>query len=372
MRTYFRKNSIFANFSVYYHSANRQQKTTVFSYVALANLMFLLIIILFVSKLHGIKKQQDNYIQVRIESHTLTKADEQKLAGKIAIDTQVFAWKLADINMKEKSLLGDYKIAFNYHKADFPKGVDFEIGNGILNQRKLINTISESNNITSDLFLVEASIEPKYMLQLYPLDRELISIRLVPPPTIDNYYFEISEFDDYTEGAQNDYELEQMGFVNTLESYNYTPPGSSVESTVYFASNRSFMVFNHKNIFSYLKSIQYIILSVAIAMFSLLINSKTNSPKNGRVGVIGGSVFALAANVFQINSMIKVVNAITLIDLITFFSGITILTCFLTTVRTLRFIDEDGYLVSKLFDLMMFMTIIIYVIFFFCFIYWYA
>lgn len=372
MKTYFRKNALLVNFNEYYHAANPQQKTTIFSYVALANLMFIIIIALFAHKLHHIKKLQDDYIQVRIEPHTLSKADKQKLVGKTAIDTQVFAWKFADINMKEKALLGDYKVAFNYHKQDFPNGMEFDVGNGILTQKRLINTIIESGNVTSDLFLIEASIEPKYMLQLYPLDRELISIRLTPPPAIESYYFEVSEFDDYTEGAQNDYELEQMGFVNTLESYSYTPPGSKIESTVYYANNRSFMVFNHKNIFSYLKSIQYIILSIAIAMFSLLINSKTNSPKNGRVGVIGGSVFALAANVFQINSTIKVVNAITLIDLITFFSGITILTCFLTTVRTLRFIDEDGYQVSKLFDLMMFITIFIYVIFFFSFVYWYA
>jgi hypothetical protein len=301
----------------------------------------------------------------------MTKAESASLAGQIPVDIQVSAWKFADINMKDKSLVADYKVAFNYHKNNFPHGIDFDISNGIILKKQLINTIEESGNITSDLYLIEAAIEPKFMIRLYPMDRELLSIRLIPPPDVNNFYFVVSEFDDYTDVAQNDYELEQMGFINTIDKSTYTT-GNGTESSLYFANNRSYMVFNHKNIFSYIKSIQYILLSVSIAMFSLLINSKTNSPKNGRVAVIGGSIFALAANVFQVNSTIKIVNSITLIDLITFFSGATILICFLTTVRTLRFIDEDGYAVSKLFDLSMFATIFCYVVIFFSFVYIYA
>ena len=371
MRNYFRTLFAGVNPFIYLQSVTPQQRTIVKYYLITVNIIFIAVILLFAYRLSVMKKEQNEYIDSRIKTQIFTKVESDSIKNQTPIDLQIYAWKFADINMKEKSLLADYKVAVNYDKKLFKHTPDFDVQNGILLKQKFINTI-ESNNILSDLYLVEAAVEPKLMIKLYPLDRELISIRIAPPPDVNSYYFTISEFEDYTEGAQNDYVLESMGFVNTIESYAYYPTGSDIESITYYANNRAYMVFNHKNIFSYLKSIQYVLLSISIAMLGLLINSKSNSPKNGRVAVIGGSIFALAANIFQINSTIKAVNAITLIDLITFFSGIVIVICFATTVRTLRFLDEEGYVTAKLFDLSIFFSIFIYSVIFFSFVYIYA
>ena len=109
-----------------------------------------------------------------------------------------------------------------------------------------------------------------------------------------------------------------------------------------------------------------------IAIFALLINSKKSRPDNGRISVIGSSVFSLAANVFQINSANRVVNSITIIDLITSFAALIILLSFLISVRTLSFWEDEGYPTSKIFDQAMFATLFMYTVVFFCFIYQYT
>lgn len=88
--------------------------------------------------------------------------------------------------------------------------------------------------------------------------------------------------------------------------------------------------------------------------------------------MIGSAVFSLAANILQINSTMRAVNVITLIDLITIFTCLIILLSFLVTVRALQFVDEDGYETSKVFDMLMFWCLMAYTLIFFTFIYYYV
>lgn len=359
------------NFTKNYQLLSLNQRKTLIQYVLVLIVLLIALTGILGHKLHKIKTNQEDYLHERIDVPIYNESDFQaKLKGEKQVKAQVFMWNQNDINMKDKYLNMTAFVELHYNESDF-KDQPPQIGvyNGRLNSADLIRH-SASQGVVTEYYKVNADVEPHWNVQLYPLDKELVSIRLTPKDMQNDYYFTIVEFNDITEGAQANYNLLKTGFYNVVQSredlglISYSKPNIGM--------NRAYMLFEHKSVYSYLKSIQYILLSIFIAVFSLLVNAKTNSPKNGRVAVIGSSIFALAANAFQLNSTAKPIIGITVIDLMTFFCGILILLCFLITVRTLRFLDDEGYLMSKLFDQAMFICIFTCSIIFFTAIYVYA
>lgn len=373
MLDFFKTIFSFLDFHDHLVATSKTQRKTILHYVILTNLILISAIFIFSVKLHGMKAEEDSYINEHIQQQIITKSDLDGIKNLIPIDTKLYAWRFADINMKEKDLVTSYRAVFTYKTKDFPQGVPpFDIFNGVLLKRQLV-VHSEERGLSTDVIIIQIQTEPKYMIPLYPLDKELVTIRLSPATEVNNYYFKITDFGDYTQGgAQTDYDLVKMGFTNSIEKVKY-PVGLKQNNVTHYALNRGYMLFTHKSIYAYLKNIQYLLLSLLIALVSLLINPcKADLHKADRVGLIASSVFALTANIFQVNSMSRSTNSLTVLDLITFFSGLIIVLCFITTVRTIRFIDRDGYHVSKLFDLAMFSTLFLYIIFFFSFMYYYA
>ena len=374
------------SFGANFKQLQPEQKKTI-TYYILSLLFFLILSIGILGyKLHVIKLDQDNYIEDRINVTSYTESEARTdLKNDKQVNTVIYFWNMNDINMKEKYLNMNLYVGLTYAESDFPLNrPEIGIYNGrLVTQQQIIRKI-ESGNV-NEFWKINADVEPHYMVQLFPLDRELISVRLVPKDQGSNYYFKVVELYDSTEGAQSSYSLMQMKYYNSIQSpqelygdvapvtdKSYKFAHSLLQDKPYLGMNRSYMLFEHKSFYSYLKSIQYILLSISIAIFSLLINAKTNSPKNGRVAVIGSSVFALAANVFQLNANNRPTNLITVIDLMTFFCGIIIILCFLITIRTLRFLDDDGYSVAKLFDQAAFTCIFTFSVIFFMSIYLYA
>lgn len=362
-----------SNYIHNFKQLNPQQRKTIFVYALLLNIFLLCSIGLFGYKLHQIRQNEIDYISERTEVPPMSKADLATIKDQIPVDTKIFMWNTGDINLKEKIVPVDFFIRFAYNPHDFKgKTPEFDIFNGKLRSTQLISH-KEQESEYIDLYRVDAEVEPQLMLQMYPLDQELLSVRITPPKiTSSNYYFKLTAFQDLTEKAQTNYNLNKIGFANMVVDYKDElaqfddTPDSDIH---YLGVNRAYMLFEHRDILSYIKSIQYILLSVCIAIFSLLINTRTNSPKNGRVAVIGSSVFSLAANVFQLNATTKSINAITAIDLMTFFCGVIIILCYLITVRALRFLDDDTYAMSKIFDQSMFMLTLTYSIVFFSAVY---
>lgn len=362
-----------SNYIDNFKQLNPQQKKTIFIYALLLNLFLLCSICLFGYKLHQIRQDEGNYISERINVPPLNKSDMAAVKDQVAVDTKIFMWNTGDINLKEKIVPVDFYMRIAYNPQDFNgKAPEFDIFNGKLRSSQLISHKEQAGQYI-ELYRVDADIEPQLMLQMYPLDQELLSVRITPTKIVSsNYYFKLTAFQDHTEKAQTNYDLTKIGFVNMI--INYKDELAQFDDNPdldihYLGVNRAYMLFEHKNILSYIKSIQYILLSVCIAIFSLLINTRTNSPKNGRVAVIGSSVFSLAANVFQLNATTKSINSITAIDVMTFFCGVIIILCYLMTVRTLRFLDDDSYAMSKIFDQSMFMLTLTYSIIFFSSVY---
>ena len=101
-------------------------------------------------------------------------------------------------------------------------------------------------------------------------------------------------------------------------------------NTSYFNRfSRVYLIYDHQNILNYLKNIQYILLSLGLAVCSLLLNTRKRGPYMERFGLISGAVFALASNIFQINVSVKPISTFSVIDLISVFTAIVIISSFL-------------------------------------------
>jgi hypothetical protein len=97
-----------------------------------------------------------------------------------------------------------------------------------------------------------------------------------------------------------------------------------------------------------------------VAIIALLINPQKGSAISGRISIIGSSIFYLSANIFQVNNQINSSSGITLMDIISVFAGLIIIICFLVTAVAIKLNDEDGYHVSKIYDLILFKFLIFY------------
>lgn len=355
-----------------YSELNKSHKNLLFKYFIIINLVMILIISVLGNRLHVMKDAEYDWIYSRIDAKPPSDSELSHLNGMSIVDTTVFMMRMSDINLKEKSLMLNAVLNLDYYESHF-SGASPAIGifNGQLIDQQQISR-SVRNGRVHEVIKILAEVNPYYMTNMYPFDLELISLRLSPKVEDDLYYFRLNDLVDLTYVAQNDYNLVKMGVVNEVESNDFSSLTDNEHKLSYFGLNRAYMLFEHKNIYSYLKTFQYMLLAVSIALFALLINARTNSPKNGRVAVIGSSIFALSATVFQINASVKIINSLTVIDLVSFYSGAVIILCFLITVRTLRFLDEDGYPLAKLFDMIMFSVIFLYTNLFFIGVYLYA
>lgn len=364
---------LFSEFKRCLKNLTPEQKSLIFKKIVILNIVFILIVFIFAMRIQRAKIIQDRFIQANtVQKHIATK-DLEKIHTWARVDAKLYLFYLKDINLKDSTIPVSFALSLTYPEHDFiNSSPEIELENGaILSKSDYFRSVE--NGVVSEVILYDGEITPSYQLQLYPLDKQLITIRPSAKTSLNtHYYLNITGMYIQNDALSttSDYTLIKSGFYNPFESISMIVGHKDKE--IYKVGSRAYMVFNHKNIYTYIKNIQYIVLSILIALFTLLINSKTNSPKNGRVAVIGSSVFSLAANVFQINSTIKPSNVFTLIDLITMFAGLIILICFTTTVRTLKLIDTHNYETSKVFDLSVFYCLLSYCIIFFLAIYTYA
>lgn len=352
---------------------SHHQRSLIIKNIVTINLILMVMVCLFALRIERAKNIQEKFLQVRTSQQHIPLSALSEIHSRALVDAKVYMFYVKDINLKETSVPITFALSMTYARKDFPHHApEIELNNGTI-----ITTTpyfkSESKGEVNEVIVYDAEVLPVYQMQLYPLDKQLVSIRPSAKDWLDKpFYLRISGM--YLESdaiSQNsDYNVIKSGYANPIAAYSMMIGNSNREISSIIS--RAYMVYDHKNIYTYIKNIQYIVLSLLIALFSLLINSKTSSPKNGRVAVIGSSVFSLAANAFQINATVKATNVFTLIDLITVFAGMIILMCYITTVRTLKLIDSESYETSKVFDLSVFYCLLSYVVIFFISIYIYA
>ena len=363
----------FSEFKQCVHALNPRQRHIILCNIVLLNIILILIVCAFALRIQKSKLQQAQFIQSKTVQQHIPIQDLAKINDLAVVEAKVYIVGIKDINLKDSVIPVNFILSTTYKKKDFPQdSPQIELANGTIISKYLYYK-SVDEGIVHEVVSYEANIEPIYQLQLYPLDKQVISIRPMAKNWL-NEKFNIKISDMYLDSGSlipnSDYVLEKSGFANSIDTFSIMIGHKNKE--VSSVGNTIYTVFNHKNVYTYIKHIQYIVLAILIALFSLLINAKTASPKNGRVAVIGSSVFSLAANVFQINSTIRATNVFTLVDFITIFAGLIILMSYVTTVKTLKLIDTESYETSKAFDLSVFYCLLAYIIIFFTSIYIYA
>jgi len=346
------------------------QRFKIYRSLALVSILLTCVICAFSIKIHHLSKMQAEIFdsQLLVESDAFQNVSQFKSKYDHHIDTQLFLITTHLIDVKAEVMPIEFALTMTYPESWSNSGVTPEINldNGdILSQDRQYYSVTDG--IVEEIVLYQGQIYPSYNPLLYPLDNQLVSVSLSMKKNNESNtnlaYLEVTKLHYSDKTSHRNYHLIESGIHNQIQQYSIEIGSGSKQ--FYDFSNVVFLKYSHKNIYSYLKIIQYIILSILIATFALLINPRVGTAISGRISVIGSSVFSLSANIFQVNTLIRPVSGITLIDIMTAFAGLIILLCFLITTRTIKLNDEFGYDASKVYDLIMFRVLIFYIIAFF-------
>jgi len=354
-------------YRAYYRQASQEHRRKILHAVLLACGFMLIVIGGLTLLMLNEKRSEDAYIQSKIKQSTVNlSGDALGILNKTPVHARMMLISIGDINLKEKQLMLYLGVTLHYKPQQFTSEPNFEIVNAVSNNTKLVKKHHNSDGSLDALYLARVEIEPYYMMPLYPTDVQLIALRIAAADMDSDYYIQVTDFQNFSPEV-GDYTLVKTGYVNQIESY---PINFAEHDSSYFNQfSRAYLIYDHQNILNYLKNIQYVLLSLGLAVCSLLLNSRKRGPYLERFGLISGSVFALASNIFQINASIKPISAFSLIDLISVFTAVVIIGSFFTTLRSIKFADDDGYETAKSFDVAMFSVLATASILFFIIIY---
>ncbi len=347
-----------------------EQRYRIYKSIIVVNSIFILVLLLLSLKIHRMTEIQDYAIQNQI-----TKVPGELVPNKVfmekfthGIDTNITLYGRRYIDPKVEVMPIEFGLTLSYPESWVKEKMipKISLDNGTLNSTDVQYNMHE-NGIVEMNILYSASIQTNFMPDLYPLDKQVLIIEtsaLVSNESGTNrYYFKMNNFRNLSSSKSRNYKEVDTGFYS--QAHSYTLMLGKDKKGFYDLRNHAYIIFKHKNIYSFLKTTQYLILSILITVFALLLSPKESDSMSGRISVTGSAVFSLSANVFQINSLIKPVSNITLIDLISAFAGLIIITCFLITVKTIKIREQYGFDASKVHDLTMFKFMLFYPILFF-------
>lgn len=354
-------------YRAYYSQVSALHKRKILWSILGANIFMLVIIGGLLLLMLQEKFNESRYIKEHTTEHSMIMSENNGLANKIAVQARVMLLSIGDINLKDKRLMLYLGVTLHYK----PKQIEaanpsFEIVNAVVKEAKLVKQQLNPDGSKDVIYLTRVEIEPYYMMPLYPMDVQLISLRIAAAEMDSNYYIQVRDFQNYSP-ITSDYAVDKIGFVNQIENY---PVNFAEKNTSYYNQfSRVFLIYDHQNILSYLKNIQYVLLSLSLAIFALLLNTRNRGPYFERFGLTSGAVFALGSNIFQINSSIPPVSSLTIIDLISVFTAVVIIASFFTTFRSIQFAEKEGYETAKAFDVAMFSVLVTYSVIFFVLVY---
>ena len=346
-------------------------RNKIYRSLILINVFFIVLTIIFCIRIVYLVKQQDHYIksQISISAVDHQKFNEFREQYTRPLHAKLFWLSRRLIDIKSEAMPIEFRVTITYPESwgiqDTPQ-LDLEFGGFITSKTTSYHRVI--NGEVEEMAFYEGNIPTNYSSLLYPLDTQLIILSLgtlVPNEANTNLpYLFIDEFENtqYLKSRRN-YKFVKSGFFSWVNHYSL-PIGNTVKD-FYNLSNYAYLLYSHKNILSYLKVTQFIIFSILIAIFALLINPKRGSAISGRISVIGSAVFSLATNGFQVMSLINPGSGINLIDLFAVFAGAIILICFLVTATTVKLNDECGHNASRLYDLLVFRILLLYPLAFF-------
>lgn len=349
-------------------------KKDLYKYVIILDLVLLILISVILTKIYFIRSSlKHNQIQqMRIQQGLPL----QKIKASIPIlKGRVELYSHGSIDLLSNRMPINFFLTIEYpismlRKTQTPS---VRINNGKIISSKLIyKTII--NKTVYEKRDYDGEVDLYYRQNLFPLDTQVIPIQIVTEREYENYLLNIDEYEiDLNNIPKNfhDYTLLKTALVSNVKEHNIRVyvGGKKYYKNYYVSENLVYMLYSHHNLSTYLKNMQYLLLSLLMSIFALLINARKNNPTTGRISAISGSSFALAANLFHVSTLTKPSGGISLLDMVSGYVAVVILICFLVTVRSVRLNDTRGYKCSKFHDLIMFKHISYWTCLFFVSIY---
>lgn len=342
------------------------------------NFIVALIVIALNVKVHNMTTQQNHMInsQVTLNNEQIKYTNKFRQEYTKPIAAQVFLTDDRLLDIKAQTMAIPFVIAMHYPESWYPAKSypTINLDNGIINNQ-MVQYKDVNNGMVELVVSYQAAINTAYTPIMYPLDKQFVWLNLSilgdNESDTNTPYLSINEFHrNQPQYNTRNYRMIQDGFLNVAKVTSIKI--GNEYRTFTDMNNLNYLIYSHKNVFSYLKTTQYIIFAIFIAIFALLINQQSGTAISGRISVIGSSVFSLSANVFQINSLLNQSSGIILIDIFSFFAGSVVLLCFLITIHTIKLNDKFSFEAAKIYDLYAFRSMLVQIVIFFILVYWQA
>lgn len=339
-----------------------ETKRKIVRFILFFNVLLILIIGFSLIKIHSLHTMQQDFLAVNMKED-IKKLDDYRKHYRYRVNASVTILSQSLIKIKDETMPIIFAVKFEYLESSFRnRNPEIQLNNGTITEKKR-EYRHVLNGLVEEQIIYRANIQTRYTSLVYPLDKQMIplTLSLSDDDTDDYAYLNVISLTDQTlsqslSKGRNYYE-ESVGVAQKVRQYS---DSLNATTTSYFIDNLCYLIYKHKNIYSYLKTIQFIIFAMLVAIIALLINPQKGSAISGRISIIGSSIFYLSANIFQVNNQINSSSGITLMDIISVFAGLIIIICFLITAVAIKLNDEDGYHVSKIYDLILFKFLIFY------------
>lgn len=340
------------------------------------NIIVTIIVMSLNLKVHNMSAKQNLLIdkQITLNNEQIKYTDKFRQDYTKPIAAQVFLTDDRMLDIKSQTLSMPFIVAMHYPESWYPSNTypTISLDNGMINNQT-VQYKKVKNGMVEIVIAYQATINTSYTTIMYPLDKQFLWLNLSIMGDNESYtntpYLSIDEFHRNPPLYKSrNYFMIKDGFLNVAK-VTKIKIGDEYR-TFTDMNNLNYLIYSHKNIFSYLKTTQYLIFAVTIAIFALLINQQSGMAISGRISVIGSSVFSLSANVFQINSLLNQSSGIILIDILSFFTASVVILCFLITIHTIKINEKFSYEAAKLYDLFAFRSMLVQIVIFFILVYW--
>lgn len=356
----------------YYDGLPKTQKKLLYKYVLLLDVVLLLLISIILIKIYLLKiyVEKSHIQQIHINDRMPINAINKKQYP--IINGSIFLKSHGAINLLTEVMPVKFSVTVSYPISLLTKNSPpiIKLDNGQIFSNKLIFR-SISHKTVYEERDYDGEVNIYYRQNLYPLDTQQIIIKINLENEYSGYMLHINSFvmdtlniptyfHDYTLITSNLLAAFKRNILQLNDGQN-----QNINHYFYVSENIIYMVYSHANISSYFKNMQYLVLSLLMSVFALLINSRKNNPTTGRISAISGSSFALAANLFHVSTLTKQSGGIGLLDLVSSYVATIILLSFLVTVRSTKLNDIYDYESSKAHDILMFKHLLLWTIAFF-------
>jgi len=299
------------------------------------------------------KKRQSDRLNPFIQEsgYTETNSDMPSQVTADSVKVGLYVDHIVDFSTKNTNWTVDFYVWFSWKNKDLQPGRTFQVINGEILSRQLVDSIFHRNEYYV-LYRVVTQITKFFNIARYPRDNHLLTISIEDSKhqwQNLRYIPEINMSDISSRVKLPGYKVTGDSMVSKPHPYrtNRGDPRLTAGSKIYYNQLIYGLYISRPNWGLYYKMFESLFASVAIALLVFFMNPQGD----GRVGLGIGAFFAAVASSYITSSELPGIGILTLSDLVNILGMVTIFLSVLCSIIVMKIAENEEQLrLAKIFD----------------------